>query len=101
MRMTVVAVCIGILALPAAAEPPSGKPATLAGSGRFVFGQISDYRRDQYMLDTQTGRLWKIVQHKPARVEGANPQIAIEGFDVLQSVPYVDDTHGGFVVTPR
>ena len=30
--------------------------------GRFVFGQISDYRADQYMLDTQTGRLWQVVQ---------------------------------------
>jgi hypothetical protein len=29
--------------------------------GRFVFGQISEARRDQYMLDTKTGRLWQIV----------------------------------------
>jgi hypothetical protein len=30
-------------------------------SGRFVFGQIGGYRRDQYMLDTHTGRLWLIT----------------------------------------
>ena len=28
--------------------------------GRFVFGQISDSGKDQYMLDTLTGRLWRI-----------------------------------------
>lgn len=32
-----------------------------AAGGRYVFGQISPYSRDQYMLDTQTGRLWQIV----------------------------------------
>ena len=31
-------------------------------NGRFVFGQVSDFRRDQYLLDTQTGRLWQIVE---------------------------------------
>lgn len=30
-------------------------------NGRYVFMQLSDMRRDQYMLDTQTGRLWNIV----------------------------------------
>lgn len=37
-----------------------GQPLGVDG-GRFVFGQISEYRSDQYMLDTQTGRLWRIV----------------------------------------
>ncbi len=31
-------------------------------SGRFVFGQISDSSKDQFMLDTQTGRLWRISE---------------------------------------
>ena len=30
--------------------------------GRFVFGQISDSPKDQYMLDTWTGRLWRIAE---------------------------------------
>lgn len=30
--------------------------------GRFVFGQISDSAKDQFMLDTLTGRLWKISE---------------------------------------
>jgi len=30
--------------------------------GRFVFGQISDSAKDQFMLDTWTGRLWRISE---------------------------------------
>jgi len=30
--------------------------------GTFVFGQVSDSSRDLYMLDTTTGRLWKISE---------------------------------------
>ena len=29
-------------------------------NGRFVFGQISGSSKDQFMLDTATGRLWRI-----------------------------------------
>ena len=39
----------------------SNTPAVLGGSGRFVFGQINEYNADQYMLDTSTGRLWRLV----------------------------------------
>ncbi len=31
-------------------------------NGRYVFGQISDAEKDQFMLDTQTGRLWRLVE---------------------------------------
>ncbi|MBW1997561.1 MAG: hypothetical protein JRJ29_06295 [Deltaproteobacteria bacterium] len=30
--------------------------------GRYVFGQISDSSKDQFMLDTLTGRLWGIAK---------------------------------------
>jgi len=51
--------------------PPQQK--TLSNpSGRYVFGQISEYRKDQYMLDTQTGRLWSITVTNLAK-EGAAP----------------------------
>lgn len=30
--------------------------------GRFVFGQISEMRRDQYLLDTQTGQVWQVLE---------------------------------------
>jgi hypothetical protein len=33
-----------------------------AANGRFVFGQISDSSKDQFMLDTFTGRLWRITK---------------------------------------
>jgi hypothetical protein len=39
-------------------QPPANKSLS-AENGRFVFGQISEFRRDQYMLDTKTGRLWR------------------------------------------
>jgi hypothetical protein len=40
--------------------PPQNKSLS-AENGRYVFGQISEMRRDQYMLDTKTGRLWRMV----------------------------------------
>ena len=33
-----------------------------SANGRFVFGQISDSSKDQFMLDTVTGRLWRITK---------------------------------------
>ena len=33
-----------------------------SANGRFVFGQISDSNKDQFMLDTFTGRLWRIAE---------------------------------------
>ena len=32
-------------------------------NGRYVFGQISDSEKDQYMLDTWTGRLWRMSEN--------------------------------------
>jgi len=32
------------------------------GGGRYVFGQVSDSSKDQFMLDTVTGRLWRISE---------------------------------------
>ena len=31
-------------------------------SGRYVFGQLSDSKRDIFMLDTKTGRLWRVAE---------------------------------------
>ena len=33
-----------------------------SNNGRFVFGQISNSSKDQFMLDTMTGRLWQIAE---------------------------------------
>lgn len=46
-----------------------------APGGRFVFGQTSEFRRDQFMLDTQTGRLWQIVMSRDSLLS-------------LQGIPY-------------
>lgn len=35
-------------------------------NGRFVFGQISSSDKDKFMLDTQTGRLWRISENSKA-----------------------------------
>jgi len=44
-------------------------------NGRFVFGQISGSSKDQFMLDTATGRLWRI---------GASGKLGT----FLKSIPY-------------
>jgi len=54
----------------------SNQPAVLGGNGRFVFGQINEYNADQYMLDTATGRLWRLVD------------TADGNSSVLEMVPY-------------
>jgi hypothetical protein len=62
--------------------PPQNK--TLSSDhGRYVLGQISEFRRDQYLLDTVTGRVWVIATRKPADGKG-------EGFSVLTPIPFED-----------
>jgi len=57
--------------------------------GRFVFGQISEFRRDQFMLDTLTGRLWvKTIRTPPKNVDGTQPEG--DGIEFLDPVPYAD-----------
>jgi hypothetical protein len=48
-----------------------------APAGRFVFGQISASSKDQFMLDTATGRLWRM---------GESGKVGI----FLKAVPYLD-----------
>ncbi len=57
----VVCLCVASV-IPAHAENDVKNFSLLQNSnGRYVFGQISSFRRDQFMLDTHTGRLWEIV----------------------------------------
>lgn len=63
-----------------------------ATNGRFVFGQISDFRSDQYMLDTQTGRLWQIVERTGEKGGSSGP--------VLQIIPFVN-TEGKLFLLPE
>lgn len=50
-----------IYAEPVEVIPPENKTLS-SGNNRFVYGQISQNKIDQYMLDTHTGRLWRIVR---------------------------------------
>ena len=41
--------------------PQKSQQAVLStAQGRFAFGQVSDSNEDKFMLDTFTGRLWKL-----------------------------------------
>jgi hypothetical protein len=65
---------LGFGASQAAEQPQYG--ALSAPNGRFVFGQISGSSKDQFMLDTATGRLWRI---------GESGKVGI----FLKAVPYL------------
>jgi hypothetical protein len=45
-------------------QPPKESQKAVLSSmhGRYVFGQISDSDQDQFMLDTVTGRLWRLTK---------------------------------------
>lgn len=74
-------------------------PPLLAGpTGRYIFGQISESSRDQYMFDSQTGRLWRLAMRKGKHPNGS--ETTGEGFAVLEPVPY-DDMQGRLEVTPH
>ena len=51
---------IGIMS-PRAQNISQYSPLSCPG-GRFVFGQVSASSKDQYMLDTWTGRLWRLCE---------------------------------------
>ena len=50
---TLLILIISMAAMDASAAEPKGST-----GGRFQVIQISEFRRDQYLIDTQTGRLW-------------------------------------------
>jgi len=77
--------------------PPQQKVLS-SENGRFVFGQISDFRSDQYMLDTKTGRLWTIVLKKAKNPDGTDAPG--EGFRVLDAVPYAN-INGTITLEPK
>ena len=68
--------CIRVCGQPLGITSPQPQQSVLSSAqGRFVFGQISDSSKDQFMLDTVTGRLWRITQRADVGV-------------CLTSVPY-------------
>jgi hypothetical protein len=73
-----VSVCAQPLGLMSSQPQKSQKEILSSPNGRYVFGQISESTKDQFMLDTASGRLWRIAE------SGA---IGI----YLKSVPYRDE----------
>jgi hypothetical protein len=73
-------------------------PKVLSSSlGRYVFGQVSDFRRDRFMLDTQTGRLWVVncipLPGSSTPLSGLGPTCE-NGMQVLEPVPYGHGVNG-------
>jgi hypothetical protein len=65
-----------LLVLPALAS--AGSLST--DNGKYAFGQISDSRQDQYLLNTETGQLWRLLEED-----------AVSAQVVLVPVRYVTD----------
>jgi hypothetical protein len=93
--------CFGEAAYSQTADQHASK--VLSSSlGRYVFGQVSDFRADRFMLDTQTGRLW-VASCAP--LPGSSTPLSElgpiyqNGMQVLEPVPY---DHGvkGFSFLP-
>ncbi len=70
-----VAVCAQPLGFGSSKTGQSKSRVLSSSNGRFVFGQISNSGKDQFMLDTATGRLWQI---------GESGKIGV----FLKSIPY-------------
>lgn len=80
---------------PIEVKPPQQKSLSTT-QGRFVFGQISEYRRDQYVFDTATGRLWqKVCAQSDSGKSTQDDCIA-----VLQAIPYIG-TDDKWYATPK
>ena len=58
--ITLVLACSSLCAHHALAQNSIPGAVIASTGGRFVFGQMSGSGEDQYMLDTQTGHLWKL-----------------------------------------
>lgn len=89
MKRLWVAACVAtlaVLSLPALAQVAVHPTTLSAASGRYVFGQINGMARDQYMLDTQTGRLWQMTCVKTDESDSSRCRML-----VLQAVPYDSD----------
>ncbi|QYM77848.1 hypothetical protein K0B96_11010 [Horticoccus luteus] len=70
---------------------PTASPAVLkTENGRYVFGQIGPARADQFLLDTQTGRLWQVVVDK----EGRQKLQPVPIIQILGDEAYIPETDG-------
>jgi uncharacterized protein (UPF0297 family) len=78
---------VAVAASPVEVKPPQAKVLS-SPEGRYIFGQISDFRSDQFLLDTKTGRLWQIVKNEKDRT-----LLQPVGFlQILGDEAYIPDT---------
>lgn len=95
MRRTAVGVLISLAALAASAQNSNRPEVLSAAGGRFVFGQVNEFGRDKFMLDTQTGRLWRLVCVR------LSPSGGCEGGSVLEPVEFAQPDGKYADVPPR
>lgn len=89
---------MAFLATAAYGQAAKPMPQVLSSSnGRFVFGQVSEFARYQYMLDTQTGRLWQVSEYVPTKPDGTPDKE--NATSVLSPIPYYEG-QGKFGSTP-
>jgi hypothetical protein len=77
----------GILMVVGLSVSAFGQDVLSSQGGRYVFGQLSEDDRSQYMLDTDTGRLWKLVNSEMHDI-------------ALDPVPYLFEVGAGWCLTP-
>lgn len=62
---------------------------TRTEGGRFQLIQLSDFRRDQYMIDTQTGKIWV---RSCLKFDNANPQNCISEAWTISKIEGINAT---------
>lgn len=67
-----------------AQSSPSFQPLA-SPTGRYVLGQIDPARADQYLLDTQTGRVWQLACAEAGETPGSCKQTILQPVMILQS----------------
>ena len=82
MKFQIAAIALTLASFSTCAETAvQSFPALGSTGGRYVFGQLSEFQKDKFLLDTQTGRVWIMICTDD---KGAQ---CWRGF---QSVPFMD-----------
>ncbi len=108
-RIRTIGIALAMLASQSAfSDENKTKKAVLSSpNGRYVLGQISDMRRDQFLLDTQTGRVWAVSIQKLPTPDGRLPTDDDPGYTVLDPVPFANgkgedvDAKGDWFLLPQ
>ena len=87
IRMLMVATLVAISAQTAIAEEQPSVAVLSSPAGRWVYGQVGPNRADQFLLDTQSGRMWRMV-------------LAKESLMLLEPVPFADQEGKAVSFTP-